>query len=101
VVCVYSSHSFSKQHFSEHSSATEQVHSVANVHLSDHTLLVESQITISQLLIVKFAFKIFDVVAKLFNQSIYIIFSQYFFFSNHVIERLQQADIVFPFHYFW
>lgn len=39
--------------------------------------------------------------AKAIEHSFFCTYSQYSFYSHCLLIRLQQTDIIFPFHYFW
>lgn len=39
--------------------------------------------------------------AKAIEHSFFSTYSQYCFYSQYLLIRLLQTDIVFPFHYFW
>lgn len=39
--------------------------------------------------------------AKLTEQVFFSSFSQYSFYSQNLLIRFRQTDIIFPFHYFW
>jgi hypothetical protein len=38
---------------------------------------------------------------KTAEQLVVVAFSQNRFYSRHVLTRLQNTDLIFPFHYFW
>ncbi|MGV3589233.1 MAG: hypothetical protein ACO1OF_19660, partial [Adhaeribacter sp.] len=46
-------------------------------------------------------FKAFLAFVKATEQTNFRIFSQYYFYSQNVLIRLKQTDLIFPFHYFW
>lgn len=69
-----------------------------------HTVQTENSITLcshSNPIIVKDSYKEFLAANKAIEHVSGHIFSQYNFFSHKLLVRLQNTDIIFPFHYFW
>jgi uncharacterized membrane protein YhiD involved in acid resistance len=69
-----------------------------------HTVQTENAVTVcnhSNPVTVKNTYKEFSVVNKAATQLVVHTFSQYSFYSHKLLARLQNTDIIFPFHYFW
>lgn len=69
-----------------------------------HTLQTENAVTVcshSNPVTVKNTFKEFSAANTVTEQVIVHIFSRYSFYSDNLLMRLQNTDIIFPFHYFW
>jgi hypothetical protein len=69
-----------------------------------HTVQTENSLTVcnhSNPVTVKNTFKELSAVNTITEQVLVHTFSQYSFYSNKLLVRLQNTDIIFPFHYFW
>lgn len=69
-----------------------------------HTVQTENGVTVcnhSNPVTVKNTFKEFSAVNTVTEHILVHTFSQYSFYSNKLLARLQNTDIIFPFHYFW
>lgn len=106
VISLYSSNAFADSTtFLKHSnSETEQYNSVLSSKLLSHTPPSESSVNLFNSVSpssLKNSFKEFSACIKAIENSFFHTFSQYSFYSQNVLVRLKQADIIFPFHYFW
>lgn len=54
----------------------------------------------SNILIIKIKEKL-STVTKAIEHSFFCTYSQYNFYSNYILLRFLQTDIIFPFHYYW
>ncbi len=71
-----------------------------------HNQIAEKESSVSfcsniPITIIKNSFKNLSATAKAIEQFFFSTYSQYSFFSQYLLIRLLQTDIVFPFHYFW
>jgi hypothetical protein len=84
--------------------STEKYSNAVSAKLFQHTLQTENSITVcnhSNPVTVKNTFKDFSAI-NLATEHIYVRrFLQYNFFSHKLLARLQNTDLIFPFHYFW
>lgn len=105
VISLYSSNVFIDNFtFSQTNSDTKQYSSLVSSYLLCHTSQTESSITVhnnappSSL---KNPFSEFSACIRTTEQLFFVTFSQYRFYSQNLLVRLQKTDIIFPFHYFW
>lgn len=105
VISLYSSNAFIDNcTFSQTNSDTKQYSSLISSTLLCHTAQTESSITVhnnappSSL---KNPFSEFSACLRTTEQLFFNVFSQYHFYSQNLLVRLQKTDIIFPFHYFW
>jgi IMP cyclohydrolase len=69
-----------------------------------HTVQTENGVTVcnhSNPVTVKNTFKEFSAVNTVTEHILVHTFSHYSFYSDKLLVRLQNTDIIFPFHYFW
>jgi hypothetical protein len=69
-----------------------------------HTVQTENSLTVcnhSNPVTVKNTFKELSAANTVTEQVLVHSFLQYSFYSNKLLARLQNTDIIFPFHYFW
>lgn len=69
-----------------------------------HTVQAENSLTVCNHhnpVTVKNTYKEFSAVNLAAEHALLHTFSQYNFFSNKLLVRLQNTDLIFPFHYFW
>ena len=92
--------SFSKQS----GNATEKYSNAVSAKLFQHTVQTENSATVcshSNPVTVKNTYKEFS-AANIADEHVYLhTLSQYHFFSHKLLARLQNTDLIFPFHYFW
>ena len=85
-------------------SQTESYHSASSKNLFSHTTRTEISVNLVTSVpnsSYKTRFTDFLKFIKTTDQLSLAKFLQYGFFSKHILLRLRQYDIVFPFHYFW
>ena len=101
---LYSGNDFnSNSAFSKQTSPINKAYEpVASPYLFYH-IAQQSSVTIfhNGLSYPKDSFKEFFTLAQAKKQSLVRAFSQYNFYSQNVIPRLQRWALLFPFHYFW
>jgi hypothetical protein len=69
-----------------------------------HTVQTENSVTVCSHhspVTVKNTYKEFSAANKAVEHVSVHTFSQYNFFSHKLLARLQNTDLIFPFHYFW
>ncbi|MFM6925882.1 MAG: hypothetical protein ACKOU7_10315 [Ferruginibacter sp.] len=85
-------------------SATEKYSNTVSAKSFQHTIQTETSVTVcshSNPATVKNTYKEFSAVNKAAEQVYVHTFSQYSFYSRKLLVRLQNTDLIFPFHYFW
>lgn len=83
---------------------TEHYCSLVTNNLLCHTSEIESSNTIFNNTLpttLKNNFNKFSNCIHSTEQAYFNTFSQYNFYAQNLLVRLQQTDIIFPFHYFW
>ena len=84
--------------------ATEKYSNAVSAKLFQHTIQTENSITVcthNNPVTVKNTYKEFS-AANIATEHVGVhTFSQYNFFSQKLLARLQNTDLIFPFHYFW
>jgi hypothetical protein len=103
VISLYSGHTFGyNPDFSKlTNSKTESYYSVVTANLFCHTTQTESSVNVFPVTSLKTVAQQFSVCGKITEQLLFNVFSQYRFYSQNVLTRFTQTDIIFPFHYFW
>jgi hypothetical protein len=91
--------------FAKQANATKETYGYSiSAKSFQHTVQTENAVTVcnhNSPVTVKNTFKEFSDVNKVAEQILVHTFSQYSFYSNKLLVRLQNTDIIFPFHYFW
>lgn len=84
--------------------AAEKYSNTVSAKLFQHTVQTENAVTVcshSHPVTVKNTFKEFSAANKVAELVFVHTFSQYNFFSRKLLVRLENTDLIFPFHYFW
>lgn len=105
VLSLYSNNAFIDNYISSQTtSEAKQYNSLTSSCLLCHTAQTGCSIAVhtnGSLSLHKNFFSEFSICLRASEQLFFVAFSQYRFYSQNLLGRLQRTDIIFPFHYFW